>query len=122
MAFKIANITASGNILQWNSESIAINKINSIELYYSHRKFPWLTLLTIIIGIICCLNSHFFWGLLLIILGGAYMHWWSSHRYYNYRLNLKTSSAEPFVIPFGDNNSMANEVHHAILNEMDQIK
>lgn len=39
MAFKLGNVESTGKILQWGGNSIAINKINSVDLTGSVAKF-----------------------------------------------------------------------------------
>lgn len=116
MSFKIGNIEANGNILQWNGNSIAINKINSVDITYSKRKFPVIAIILIILGIL--ISSKIIVALILIAVGALWIYWWSQHKLFDYTVNLRTSSAEPFSLPFGENVSAAEKVKHAILSEM----
>lgn len=120
MAFKIGNVESTGKILQWNGNSVAINKINSVDLTYSERKFPFLSVVLIVLGIFLITTS--FLITLLMIAGGAYwIYWWSNHKVYNYRVNLRTSSTEPFVIYYDENGDTGNKVKNAIIEEISNL-
>ncbi|MCK8606447.1 hypothetical protein LNP18_10090 [Leuconostoc citreum] len=121
MSFKLANIESTGKILKWNGNSVAINKINSVDLTYSMRKFPISSLVCIAIGVVLMGISHWFFGLCLAALGGLYIYWWSKHRRFNYQVNLRTSSTEPFILNFGENAEFGDRVKNAILDDMAEL-
>lgn len=122
MAFKIGNVQSSGRILQWSGNSVAINKINSVDLTYQSRAFPKVTLWGIVIGLALLMwFSQPIIGIVLWILSGCYIYWWSQHIKYGYCVNLRTSSTEPFIISFGDDASTGNQVRNAILQEIAEI-
>lgn len=120
MAFKLENVESTGKILQWGGNSIAINKINSVDLTYSTRKFPIVALILIFIGFLL-FTSYWVLGLLFVVVGGVYIYWWSKHRQFNYQVNLRTSSTQPFILNFGENAEFGNQVKNAILTDMSEL-
>lgn len=121
MAFEIGNISSTGKILQWSGNSIAINKINSIDLSFKRRSFPILALFVVVIGIVVVFKFKFVPGLILTLIGVGYIYWWSKHQEYDYTVNLRTSSTEPFRIYFGNDVQMGKMVKQAIIKEMSEL-
>ncbi|MCT0016019.1 hypothetical protein EFE32_03945 [Lactococcus lactis subsp. lactis] len=117
MAFEIGGITSTGRLLQWDGNTVAINKINSVDLSFSTRKFPLVALVGGSVGLLL-LTKTLFLGIILLVACTYYIYWWSKNKEYNYTVNLRTSSTEPFTIYFGNNVNVGRQVKSAILEEI----
>lgn len=117
MSFQIGRVISNGKILQWDGNSIAINKINSVDLSFKKRTFPFWAVLIIVVGFLLFTTSWLF-SLILMAVGGVWIYWWYEHQQYDYHINLRTSSTEPFILYFGTDVNLGNEVKNAILNEI----
>ena len=101
MSFQIGGVSSTGKILSWGGRSVAINKINAVDVVCDKRAFPKIALLGVFLGLIF-LGKDPFLGLLLLGIC----------------VRMKTSSSQPFYINFGDNAAMARQVCRAIVEEM----
>lgn len=117
MSFQIGSVSSTCKILSWGGRSVAINKINAVDVVCDKRAFPKFALLGVFFGLIF-LGKDPFLGLLLLGICGFWLYWWSNHIYHNYCVRMKTSSSQPFYINFGDNAAMARQVCRAIVEEM----
>lgn len=117
MSFQIGGVSSTGKILSWGGRSVAINKINAVDVVGDKRAFPKIALLGVFLGLIF-LGKDPFLGLLLLGICGFWLYWWSNHIYHNYCVRMKTSSSQPFYINFGDNAAMVRQVCRAIVEEM----
>ncbi|MGR8831436.1 hypothetical protein [Leuconostoc citreum] len=121
MAFKYGSVESNGRILTWNGNSIAVSKINSVDVHYDKRTFPLIAVGFIIIGLLMLKGATII-SLICIVIGGLWIYWWYNHRVFDYTVRLRTSSTEPFVLPFGNNVAAAVKVRDLIIHEIDILQ
>lgn len=67
MSFQIGGISSTGKILSWGGRSIAINKINAVDVVCDKRAFPKIALLGVFLGLIFLGKDSFL---------GAFIAWY----------------------------------------------
>ena len=72
MSFQIGGVSSTGKILSWGGRSVAINKINAVDVVCDKRAFPKIALLGVFLGLIFLGKDPFLGLLLLGILASGF--------------------------------------------------
>ena len=68
MSFQIGGVSSTGKILSWGGRSVAINKINAVDVVCDKRAFPKIALLGVFLGLISVFGAFIAWYLWLLAL------------------------------------------------------